>query len=101
MKLRKTGRKASDKLETRKSEARRACWKAVRRKCPFLENSTACQKSTPDMLTSPAGREIDRLEIPFEITQRGRSARDHPIPVVAVPLNASVHPITGHHSRRV
>ena len=49
-----TERKTSDKLDMKERSARRARWKAVRRKRPFLENSTACQKSTPDMLTSPA-----------------------------------------------
>ena len=33
-----------------KGSARRAPVKRDRRKRPFLENSTACQKSTPDML---------------------------------------------------
>ncbi|GLF99088.1 hypothetical protein SYYSPA8_32345, partial [Streptomyces yaizuensis] len=45
------------KKEKRKTEGKRpeGLVKQDRRKRPFLENSTACQKSTPDMLIPRPG----------------------------------------------
>ena len=50
---RKASRKRSAKLGNEGS-ARRAGVKAARRKRPYLENSTACQKSTPNVDTPSA-----------------------------------------------
>ena len=47
---RKSDREDLIESETPKGSARRKARKGFRRKRPFLENSTACQKSTPDML---------------------------------------------------
>ena len=42
--------KRSDRVGTQRRESPEGPVKRSRRKLPFLENSTACQKSTPDML---------------------------------------------------
>ncbi|MCP9209351.1 hypothetical protein, partial [Streptomyces cucumeris] len=62
------------RLETRKTEGKspEEPVKRFQRKRPFLENSTACQKSTPDMLI-PRPHHHDVVEVPLKKhTQRGR-----------------------------
>ena len=60
---RKSDRKRSDRVENEGS-ARRVGLKAARRKRPYLENSTACQKSTPNVDT-PSIRILRLVEVPL------------------------------------
>src|SRR4051812_19575444 len=84
------------RLETPKGSARRKPVKRFRRKRPFLENSTACQKSTPDMLIPRLSREMRFL---CKYTARTLCA----IGIIPPDRAALVvfAPSTGKHSRRV
>ncbi|CAG6392624.1 hypothetical protein SCOCK_170182 [Actinacidiphila cocklensis] len=54
------------KSETQRRESPEGPVKRSRRKLPFLENSTACQKSTPDMLIPRRVPYVVRDEVPLK-----------------------------------